>query len=114
MIFLVIWMGLPKDKQLRPGDAAEGAHVPLEETGEAGSAPSEAGPGEEGQVLGGKFKVRPGPEEREKLRYERKRRELVERLAEMKTRYLDSHPAVRRVAEELEKLDAEQGGEAGR
>lgn len=80
---------------------------------DAGAKVSEPAAEEAEPLSAGKFKERPGPEEVARLRYERKRRELVERMDELKKRYLNAHPAVRSIAAELEKLDAERELETG-
>lgn len=77
----------------------------------AGAKASAPGSEDAEPLQDGKFKERPGPEEVARLRYERKRRELVEKMDELKKGGLgDVHPAVRAVAEELEKLEVEKEG----
>lgn len=104
-------MIFPRDKKSGPADRAAGARVPSEQADDAGAKASEAVPAQAEPVRDGKFKERAGPEEAAKLRYDRKRRELVEKMDELKKGGLgDVHPAVRSVADALEKLEAEQGG----
>lgn len=110
-----IWMILPRDEKPTQADRAG-------ETRNAGGqgddvrANASESAAEGAEPLGaGKFKERPGPAEVAKLRHERKRRELVARMEELKKGGLgDVHPAVKSVAQELEKLENEEVVEAGR
>lgn len=112
---LYFWKNIPSGRQVGPLGREEGARVAGGQGGDAGSKASEP-VSEEAEPLGaGKFKQRPGPEEVAKLRHERKRRELVARMEELKkSGFGDVHPAVKSVAQELEKLGEEEGLEAGR
>lgn len=93
----------------------EGARVAGGKGDNAGGKLSEPAAGEAEPLGAGKFKERPGPEEVAKLRYERKRRELMERIEELKKAgFGDVHPHVKSVAQELKKLEDESGVEAGR
>lgn len=115
LIAALIWMILPRDEKSGEADRAGETRNAGGKGDDAGAKVNEPAAGEEEPVSAGKFKERPRPEELAKLRYERKRRELVEEMEKLKKAGLgDVHPAVRSVAQVLEKLEADQRGEAGR
>lgn len=115
LIATVIWMILPRDEKPTQADRAGETRNAGGQGDDVRAKASE--PAAEGAepVGAGKFKERPGPEEVAKLRYERKRRELMERIEELKKAgFGDVHPHVKSVAQELKKLEDESGVEAGR
>ena len=112
---LYFWKNIPRGRQVGPLDRAGEARNAGGQGNDAGAKARER-VSEAAEPLGaGKFKERPGPEEVAKLRHERKRRELVARMEELKKSGLgDVHPAVKSVAQELEKLGEEETSKAGR
>lgn len=103
-----------QDVEDGPAERAGRAQVAIDPADDAGAGTPPPGAVEDEPVRDGKFRERPGPQEVAKVRYERKRRELVEKMDELKKAGLgDVHPAVRSVAQALEALEAEQGVKAG-
>jgi hypothetical protein len=108
-------MNLRGDEKPTQEDRSGGAQNAGGQGDDAGAKLSEPAAGDEEPASAGKFKERPGPEEVAKLRHERKRRELMERIEELKKAgFGDVHPHVKSVAQELEKLGEGEGVEAGR
>lgn len=115
LIAAVIWMISPRGEKSGETDRAGETRNAGGQGDDVGGKVSEPAAGNAEPVGAGKFKERPGPEEVAKLRHERKRRELVARMEELKkSGFGDVHPAVKSVAQELEKLGEGDGVEAGR
>lgn len=105
-----LWLAWPGEQGTGPEDRPGTVPGSPGHKGDTTAPGAPSGSRQEGPVRDGKFKERPGPEEVAKSRYQRQRRELVEKIDELKKGGLgDVHPAVRSVAQALEKLDAEQG-----